>query len=204
MPKEKANHVSIVANSNNNIMNMHVPIEHLISSPPCVDNMVINIQLLYDPNISIEPKLQNESFHPISLYRSIKYLVLDSKNIKNLLNFIVKYITNKKVDPAKSNDFKDFKGIGKAIWNLISFVYQSKWNSFIADKNSNTLRQKILLKLTLKVPLISNKSHKFLDKPIPVSIKKITSPIPTKLQKKINQISYYFKNIKPVNVSKLT
>ena len=57
MPKEKANHVSIVANSNNNIMNMHVPIEHLISSPPCVDNMVINIQLLYDPNISIEPKL---------------------------------------------------------------------------------------------------------------------------------------------------
>jgi len=39
---------------------------------------------------------------------------------------MAKYITNKQVNLAKSNDLKDFKSIGEAIWNLISLVYQSK------------------------------------------------------------------------------
>jgi len=39
---------------------------------------------------------------------------------------MAKYIANKQVDPAKSNDLEDFNGIGKVIWNLISLVYQSK------------------------------------------------------------------------------
>ena len=87
-------------------------------------------------------------------------MVSDSKNIKDSLNFMVKYITNKQVNPAKSNDLKDFKGIGEAIWNLISLVYQTKWDLLIADKNINTLRQKILAKFTPKVPPQSNQSNK--------------------------------------------
>jgi len=39
---------------------------------------------------------------------------------------MAKYITNKQVDPAKSNDLENFKGIGEVIWNFISLVYQSK------------------------------------------------------------------------------
>jgi len=120
------------------MMNKHVIIKHptlssshiLIEYPtlvsPCVDDTVINIQLPYDPNAPIESKLWNGKFHPISLYRSIEYLALDSKNIKDSLNFMAKYITNKQVNPAKSNDLEDFNGIGKTIWNLISSVYQSK------------------------------------------------------------------------------
>ena len=41
--KEQANHVSIVANPNNNMMNKHVLIEYPTSSPPHVDDTVINI-----------------------------------------------------------------------------------------------------------------------------------------------------------------
>jgi len=74
----------------------------------------------------MEPDFWDSSFHPISLYGSIKHIALDSKNIKDLLNFIAKYITNKQVNLAKSNDLEDFKGIGEAIWNFISLVYQSK------------------------------------------------------------------------------
>ena len=117
---------------------------------------------------------------------------------------MIKYITNKQVDLAKFNDLENFNSIGEAIWNLILSIYQFKWDTFIANKNSNILRQKILSKFTPKVLPISNKSHKSLDKPTPVSIKKIPPFIPTKLQKKVNQISCYFKNIKPVNISKLT
>ena len=115
-PQEQANYVSMTADSNNNIMNKHVIIEHPILSSPHipiehptsvsshVDNTVINIQLLYDPNALTEPELWDGNFHPISLHRAIKYLTLDSKNIKDSLNSMAKYITNKQVDPAKSND----------------------------------------------------------------------------------------------------
>jgi len=184
-PQEQAIHASIVAGPNNNTRRNHViikyptssssyvPIKHPTSDSPHVDDLVINIQLPYDPNAPIEPKLWDGNFHPISLHRSIEYLVSDSKNIKDSLNFIAKYITNKQVNPAKSNNLEDFNGIGKAIWNFISSVYQSKWNLLIADKNSNTLRQKISAKFTLKVPLASNRNNKSIDKLIPVSIEKI-------------------------------
>jgi len=93
----------------------HVLIEHSTLGSLHVDDPVINIQLLYDLNAPMEPKLWNGNFHPISLHRFIEYLVSDSKNIKDSLNSITKYITNKQVNPAKSNDLDDFNSIGKAI-----------------------------------------------------------------------------------------
>ena len=78
----------------------HVPIECSTSSPIYVqtvhptDDIVINIQLPYDLNTSIEPKLWDGNFHPISLHSSIEHLVLDSKNIKNSLNSMAKYCSN--------------------------------------------------------------------------------------------------------------
>ena len=77
--------------------------------------MVINIQLLYDPSAPIEPELWDRSFHPISLYGSIEHLALDSKNIKDFLNFMAKYISNKQVDSSKSNNLEDFHGMGEAV-----------------------------------------------------------------------------------------
>ena len=100
-------------------------------NPICVqtiyhtNNMVINIQLLYDPSTLTEIKLWNESFHPISLHGLIEHLASDLKNIKDSLNFMAKYISNKQVDSSKSNDLKDFHGMGEAVWNFISSVYQA-------------------------------------------------------------------------------
>jgi len=45
----------------------------------------------------------------------MEYLASDSKSIQDFLNFIAKYISNKQVDSSKSNNIKDFHGIGKAI-----------------------------------------------------------------------------------------
>ena len=71
----------------------------------------------------IEPKLWDGSFYPISLHSSIEYLASDSKNIRDSLNHIIKYISNKQINPKKSNNIEDLKDIGKAIWNLIFSVY---------------------------------------------------------------------------------
>jgi len=202
--QEKVFQVSKVADTNNSIVTttpQHVPFEHPNTIFTYVDDAVINIQLQYNLNALTEPDLWNGSFHPILLHGSIKHIALDSKNIKNSLNFMAKYIANKQVDLAKSNDLKDFKGIGEAIWNLISSVYQSKWDSLIADKNAISLRKKILDKLTLRIIPLSNCNNKIVDKPILANIEKIPLPIPAKSQKEVNQISKYFKNIKPVNES---
>ena len=125
--QEEAICVSIVADLNNNTMNKHVtierstsssphvPIEHPTSGSPCVDDTVINIQLPYNLNAPMKPKLWDGNFYPILLHKSIKYLTLDFKNIKDFLNFMVKYITNKQVNPAKSNNLEHFNGIEGAI-----------------------------------------------------------------------------------------
>ena len=87
---------------------------------------VINIQLLYDPQTPTEPKLWSGSFHPISLHGSIEYFASDSKNIKMSLNFLAKYIKNKQVNGNMINNLADFDGMGDAIWNFISSVYEAK------------------------------------------------------------------------------
>ena len=101
----------------------HVPVKHPTLVSPCSDDTIINIQLLYNPNALIEPDLWNSNFYPISLHNSIKYLVLDLNNIKDLLNFMAKYITNKQINPAKSNNLENFNSIREVIWNLIFSIY---------------------------------------------------------------------------------
>ena len=133
--QEQAICVSKVADPSNNTLNKYILIKcptlspphgqtmHTALDSPHVEDMVININLLYDPNAPMEPKLWNRNFHPISLHSLMEHLASDSKNIKDSLNFIAKYISNKQVDSSKSNDLEDFYGIGKAIWNFISSVY---------------------------------------------------------------------------------
>lgn len=60
----------------------------------------------------MEPKLWDGNFHPISLHGSIEYFSSNSKNIKESLNHLAKYIGNKSIDMNKANDIEDLKSIG--------------------------------------------------------------------------------------------
>ena len=115
------------------------------------DNNVINIQLPYDPNTPTDPELWSGNFHLISLHGSIEHIALDTKCIKDSLNFIAKYISNKKVNPKIANDLKDFDGIGDSVWNFISMVYQASWDFFLTDNKSKSLREKIVSKFTPRI-----------------------------------------------------
>ena len=145
--QEKAIQVSIVANQQETARPMNV---HSEASPSHAQHKeeFINIQLSYDPHAPTEPELWSGSFHPISLYGSIEHFALDSKKIKVTLNFLAKYIRNKQVNNRKINDLGDFDGMGNAIWNFLSSVYEAKWDALYTDHKSNTLRTKISLKFT--------------------------------------------------------
>ena len=166
------------------------------------DDDVINIQLPYDPNTPTEPDLWSGNFHPISLHGSISQITLDVKNIKDLLNFMAKYISNKKVNPKSANDFKDFDSISDAVWNFISSIYQSSWDFLYTDNKSKTLREKISAKFTPRIAPSSNtKNIKLTPKLVSVTIDKVPPPLLllAKTAKEINTISKYFQNQKPSN-----
>jgi len=123
---------------------------------PHVDNIkddIINIQLLYGPNWPMEPELWDGNFHPISLYGSLEHLSSDSNNIKESSLCLAKYIEDKKIDLAKSNNIKEFKDISEAAWKFVSAIYNSGWDSFFADNFKNSFRQKLAFKCTPKVNL---------------------------------------------------
>ena len=161
---------------------------------------VINIQLLYDPQAPTEPELWSGSFHPIFLHGSIEHFVLDSKNIKVLLNYMTKYIKNKQVNGNKVNDLIDFDGMDDAIWNFISSIYEAKWNALYTDQKSNSLRAKIASKFTLKSISPNNSNKKDIAKPVPVTINKVPLPPPllAKTKKEVNMIFKYFQSKKPL------
>ena len=166
------------------------------------DDNVINIQLLYNPNTPMEPDLWSGNFHPISLHRSISQIASDTKNIKDSLNFMAKYITNKKVNPKLANKLVDLDGIGDAVWNFISSVYQSSWDFLYTDNKSKTLREKISAKFTpIIAPSPNSKNNKLVSKMVPASIDKVPPPplLPAKSAKEVNTISKYFQNQKLLN-----
>ena len=75
----------------------------------------INIQLPYNVNQIMELNSWNGNFYSISLHSSLEHLPSDSKNIKESLHWITKYIKNKKIENNKANEVLDLKDIGKAI-----------------------------------------------------------------------------------------
>ena len=107
---------------------------------------------------------------------------------------MAKYIQNKNVNGVKVNDLINFDGMGDAIWNFISAVYVAKWDTLFTDQKTNTLRNKISSKFTLRTPLTSGNNKKEIPKSVPITINKALPlpPLPAKSKKEINAISKYF------------
>jgi len=170
------------------------------TSPTHVSNEknVIYIQLSYDLQAPTEPDLWSGSFHPISLYGLIEHFASNTRNIKNTLDFMAKYIANKQVNSSRANNLNDFDGMGDAIWKFISSVYEAKWDSLYNDNKSNTLRKKISSKFTSRaMSNNNNNNNKDITKPASISIEKIPPlfPLPAKSKSEVNTISKYFKEI---------
>jgi len=92
------------------------------------------------------------------------------------LDFLAKYIRNKQVNGNMINDLADFDGMGDAIWNFISSVYDAKWDALYTDNNVNTLRAKVSLKFTPRTIPQHNGNKKDIAKSVPVTINKVPPP----------------------------
>jgi len=101
---------------------------------------------------------------------------------------------NKQINSGKINELNDFDGMGDAIWNFISSVYEAKWDALYTDQKSNTLRSKISSKFTPRTNPSNNGNKKDIAKLVPVTINKVLPLLPllAKTKKEVNVISKYF------------
>ena len=91
----------------------------------------------------------------------MKHLLSNASYIKTSLICIAKYIENKKINTAKSNNVKNFQGIGKATWKFVSAFYKAEWDLLIADVHNNIFKQRLSYHYTSKTnPVKSSKSRK--------------------------------------------
>ena len=152
------NQDSKAADTSLNIRQQYAPtVGPALNSPP--GENVFDVQLNYDLDQTLDSELWDGNFHAVSLHRSMEYIMSDVLSIKNSLFRIKKYILGKSINGNKANGFKDLFGIGKAIWELISLVYNLHLDVLFVDENNMTLRNKVKsksLKLQTKVKLCPN------------------------------------------------
>jgi len=125
-------------------------------------------------------------FHAVSLHRSMEYLASDIKNIKDSLHRMGRYIKDKSIIDSNINS------IGKVVWEFLSAVYDSHWDSSYMNDSKTSFRNKIKSKFNPQTPkaLVNNKSKETVK---PIYISPLPPPIPAKISKEVNEISKFFK-----------
>ena len=201
-PKEQVNQVSMMADSINSMMDQYVLIKGLalnstITSSPFMLMRITSLIFNYHTTpTGLWNLICGMVIFTVSLYRLLEHLISNAVSIRKSIAYIATYIKNKKIEMSKSNDIKNFKDIGKVAWKLILFIYESRWNSLVANNHKNTFRQKVTYKFTPWVHLekSNKKQDTYTNKP--TSIERLSPLIPVKFPKEVNEISKYFKTNK--------
>ena len=122
----------------------------------------------------------------------MEHLASDIINIKEFLHRMERYIKGKSINNNNTSNVKDLEGISKVVWEYLSAVYDSQWDSLYVDDSKISFRNKIKSKFNLQVPkaLVNSKDKKTVK---PTYISLLPPPIPVQTPKKVNEISKFFK-----------
>ena len=82
--------------------------------------------------------------------------------------------------------------MNKAVWEFLSFIYNSHWDGLYIDNSNTTFRNKVKSKFIPQVlkNLTNNKKKEIVK---PTFISPLPPLIPAKLQKEVNELLKYFK-----------
>ena len=188
--------VSMTTDTTSNTMHQYVSNMDW-ASEPTPDNNMFNINLNYDIDQTLDLEEWDGKFHATLLHGVMKHVALDIKNIKDSLQRMGKYIRGKAIN-NNPNNCKNLEGVGKALWEFLSSIYKSRWDSLYADSSNNTFRSKVSSKFTPQIPKNSNTNSKEKDTAKPMFISLAPSPILAKTQKEVNEnLKYFKKNSNP-------
>jgi len=162
---------------------------------------VLNVQLNYNPDQALDPDSWDGNFHTVLLYGAMEHMPSDVLNFKEFLSRMCKYMLGKAIESDGANDIEDLNGMGKALWEFISAIYDSHWDNLFMDNNKMTFRNKVKLQFSpqvskLKISLKGKETVK------PTFVSSLPPLILAKSQKEVNEISKYFKKNTKASPSK--
>jgi len=162
---------------------------------------MLNVQLNYNPDQALDPDSWDSNFHTVSLYSAMEHMPSDMLNFKESLSRMRKYMLGKAIESNGANDIEDLNGMGKALWEFISAIYNSHWDNLFMDNNKTTFRNKVKSQFSPQVskPKVSLKGKEMVK---PTFVSSLLSPILAKSQKEVNEISKYFKKNTKASPSK--
>ena len=115
------------------------------------------------------------------------------------------YIRSRKVKLGSINNIPQLKGFGEAVWNFISSIYKSSWDTIDTDNNNNSFRNRVANKFTLKVLKVKTSSNTGSSKNKIVEIVKLPPSIPVHPSKEVLEKSRFFgKGKKPMSMYKVS
>ena len=118
--------------------------------------------------------LWDGTFSSISLFGTIEVLEGDAKNIVCSLQRIATFIKQRPLGDRDGLDISQISDFGSAAWDLISAIYNSKWDKLVADNNSRTFRQCVASQFNRVNPTNSKTGNL----PYPANISRISPLIP--------------------------
>jgi len=85
--------------------------------------------------------LWDSTFSSISLFGTVEVLEGDAKNIACSLQRIATFIKQRPLGDRDGLDIPQISDFGFVAWDLISAIYNSRWDKLVADDNLRTFCQ---------------------------------------------------------------
>ena len=150
------------------------------------------VSLAYNINQPMESNAWDSEAYSISIFGFMEFLEIDAKNIYTLLLHMENYIRLRKIKLGLINDIFQLKDFGEAIWNFISSIYKSIWNTINADINNNSFRSRVTNKFTPRVPKTKSLSNSSSSTNKKVEVVKLSPSIPICPSKEVLEKSRLF------------
>ena len=147
-PKTELQHINNEALTPNNIPSPWGESETINIPDMCLQQKFYAVLLPYNVNQLVEPNVWDGEVHSVSIFNTMEFLEIDSKNMFTSLLCIANYIRSNKIKKEKANNIPELKNFGEVIWSFISSIYESEWNILSLNKNNKSFRGKVSYKFT--------------------------------------------------------
>jgi len=140
----------------------------------------------------MESNAWDSETYSISIFGSMEFLEINAKNMYTLLLHIENYIRLRKIKLGLINDIFQLKYFGEAIWNFISSIYKSSWDTINADINNNSFRNRVTNKFTPRVSKTKSLSNSSSSTNKKAEVFRLSPPIPICPSKEVLEKSKFF------------
>jgi len=100
-------------------------IENMVNGQHTLGTMHFKVLINYDINAPTKANTWNNKAHFILIFKHMKFLEIDTKNIFTSLLYMADFIKTKKVQQRKILDMAELQSFGKVAWSFLLSIYEA-------------------------------------------------------------------------------